>query len=397
MLDAFSTSQEFVQHVGELCQEGAQTEAVQWQLTDHTGSVRIITNENAAVLARHHYLPFGDYAIAGQQQLPQAMNAPQQAAESTMSEPIQSTGFFNWQTTQLQRYGEMESDPSTGLRHTDWRKYDDWQGRWTTTDPAHSSMSVGDPQSFNRYAYVSNDPVNFVDPTGLYEGCIHKSLTKFLASLAGRSDEEAAALGRFAGDEPGGADSSKYAATSIKNAIKGLFRRGPSAQIHFASEARLQRGIANFDGYIALGTDQGNQQAAFVLHSIQDVHGAHQDYHLPLGHALAGHTPDRIIGDAKFLRAANESFQLLSGDKNASLSGQQVNDAIDAIFVGCGNTAIDIRTPAYPLVGGGGGGRDPIFYGWGGGLPGYLRAAYSLAAWTDSIGIGQPPPKNRRY
>jgi hypothetical protein len=28
-------------------------------------------------------------------------------------------------------------------------------------------MSAGDPQSFNRYAYVQNDPVNFVDPSGL--------------------------------------------------------------------------------------------------------------------------------------------------------------------------------------------------------------------------------------
>ena len=28
-------------------------------------------------------------------------------------------------------------------------------------------MSVGDPQSFNRYAYVGNDPVNMVDPSGL--------------------------------------------------------------------------------------------------------------------------------------------------------------------------------------------------------------------------------------
>jgi hypothetical protein len=29
-------------------------------------------------------------------------------------------------------------------------------------------MSVGDPQSFNRYAYVENDPTNRIDPSGLY-------------------------------------------------------------------------------------------------------------------------------------------------------------------------------------------------------------------------------------
>ena len=31
-------------------------------------------------------------------------------------------------------------------------------------------MNIGDPQSFNRYAYVSGDPVNFIDPSGLIEG-----------------------------------------------------------------------------------------------------------------------------------------------------------------------------------------------------------------------------------
>ncbi len=28
-------------------------------------------------------------------------------------------------------------------------------------------MTIANPQSFNRYAYVNNDPVNFVDPSGL--------------------------------------------------------------------------------------------------------------------------------------------------------------------------------------------------------------------------------------
>jgi len=30
-------------------------------------------------------------------------------------------------------------------------------------------MQLGDPQSFNRYAYVSGDPVNFIDPSGLLQ------------------------------------------------------------------------------------------------------------------------------------------------------------------------------------------------------------------------------------
>lgn len=61
----------------------------------------------------------------------------------------------------------MEADAETGLEHTTWRKYDSWQGRWTSPDPYPGSMSLGDPQSFNRYAYVLNDPVNLIDPTGL--------------------------------------------------------------------------------------------------------------------------------------------------------------------------------------------------------------------------------------
>jgi hypothetical protein len=34
-------------------------------------------------------------------------------------------------------------------------------------DPFAGSYDLTDPQSFNRYAYVQNDPVNFVDPSGL--------------------------------------------------------------------------------------------------------------------------------------------------------------------------------------------------------------------------------------
>jgi hypothetical protein len=51
------------------------------------------------------------------------------------------------------------------LDHTWWRKYENLSGRWTSHDPL--SGGIGDPQSFNGYNYTGNDPVNFIDPSGL--------------------------------------------------------------------------------------------------------------------------------------------------------------------------------------------------------------------------------------
>lgn len=49
------------------------------------------------------------------------------------------------------------------------RYYGSNLGRFLTADPYGPSAKPGDPQSWNRYAYVSNDPVNKNDPTGFFE------------------------------------------------------------------------------------------------------------------------------------------------------------------------------------------------------------------------------------
>jgi RHS repeat-associated protein len=42
------------------------------------------------------------------------------------------------------------------------------QGRWLTPDPAGlASVDLTDPQTLNRYAYVRNNPLGLVDPTGM--------------------------------------------------------------------------------------------------------------------------------------------------------------------------------------------------------------------------------------
>jgi hypothetical protein len=47
------------------------------------------------------------------------------------------------------------------------RRYNRWWSRFEQPDPYDGSYELTNPQSFNRYAYTNNDPVNYVDPLGL--------------------------------------------------------------------------------------------------------------------------------------------------------------------------------------------------------------------------------------
>jgi RHS repeat-associated protein len=296
-------------------------------------------------------------------------------------------GGWSWNTGQQPRKFTSYERDQNGTDEAMHRRYNRWHSRFDQPDPTDVSYDFTNPQSFNRYAYVKNDPVNFVDPTGLYEGCVHEGMTKFLAQLAKYDASTAAELGRRAGERSGGADSFKYSALNPINIFKSLFGKGPSADIHFASEKKLQEEIGKFPGYIASGN---LKKAGFTLHSIQDVHGAHEGYGLPRGH-FPKHEPDRLIGDDKFMRAANETLQTLTGDKNASLSLLQTLDLIDAIVAACGKDAkkLTIIPPPVPLGGSiGGGGGGGIDGGGGGGFVGYPSWWYSMwdfVDWVDSI------------
>jgi RHS repeat-associated protein len=55
-------------------------------------------------------------------------------------------------------------DQDTQLVHFGYREYDPYTGKWTTKDPI--DFNGGDS---NLYGYVLQDPVNFIDPLGLYD------------------------------------------------------------------------------------------------------------------------------------------------------------------------------------------------------------------------------------
>jgi len=57
----------------------------------------------------------------------------------------------------------------SGVQLSSTRGYHQVEARWLTPDPSGlAAVNTMDPQSWNQYAYVLNNPVSAVDPLGLY-------------------------------------------------------------------------------------------------------------------------------------------------------------------------------------------------------------------------------------
>jgi RHS repeat-associated protein len=67
-------------------------------------------------------------------------------------------------------FGTYWTDSVTGLDYANNRYYFNSLGRFITPDPYNSSSKPSNPQSWNRYNYAGNDPINNNEPTGLDEG-----------------------------------------------------------------------------------------------------------------------------------------------------------------------------------------------------------------------------------
>jgi RHS repeat-associated protein len=86
-----------------------------------------------------------------------------------------------------------ERDAETNLDHTQFRQYTSQLARWISPDPAGlAAVDPTDPQSWNRYAYVLNNPLAFIDPLGL-DGCIDRieddgSITTICTVIGGAGD-----------------------------------------------------------------------------------------------------------------------------------------------------------------------------------------------------------------
>lgn len=125
------------------------TFSVHWLVADQLGTPRIILDQSGSLAntTRHDYLPFGE--------------------ELADTVGLRSgLGFTNADGAR-QKFTQKERDNETGLDCFGERYYASTQGRFVSVDPLGASAIVSNPQSFNRYTYVLNNPLKYVDPDGL--------------------------------------------------------------------------------------------------------------------------------------------------------------------------------------------------------------------------------------
>ncbi|MFN8009046.1 MAG: RHS repeat-associated core domain-containing protein [Terriglobia bacterium] len=140
------------QLAAEYSSQGPSGGGITYLTSDHLGSTRVTTDAAKAFKTCHDYLPYGeeiDPAYGGR------------------------SGFPCYTSTLLdgpnQKFTGKERDAESGLDYFGARYFSSPQGRFTSPDPLLNSGRPDDPQSWNRYAYVNNNPLRYRDPLGMYK------------------------------------------------------------------------------------------------------------------------------------------------------------------------------------------------------------------------------------
>jgi RHS repeat-associated protein len=86
-------------------------------------------------------------------------------SETCTSQPFGDGLTCSGSDSSTMHFTRYEHDWETGNDYAEARHYGPNLGRFLSPDPL--AGDVDDPQSLNRYAYVRNNPINLIDPSGL--------------------------------------------------------------------------------------------------------------------------------------------------------------------------------------------------------------------------------------
>ena len=182
---------------------------------DHIGTPRLITTDAGSISGSYEYYAFGPQPDAGAREIP--------------TEELKFTGH--------QR--DLASGDVHVLDYMHARYYDGAVGRFLSVDPGRD-WDPHQPQSWNMYTYVRNDPLNKTDPTGKKTTCGKETCT----TTADTFDEK----------------HSTGQTTVATEEMRAAAERGVdkvAVRFHDATEEKLGYGVRDTNGNLTVETARG--------------------------------------------------------------------------------------------------------------------------------------------
>jgi RHS repeat-associated protein len=188
--------------------------AVHYYLSDHLGSTTMVVSAAGAIENESDYYPWG--------------------GELKISAADAGNHY---------KFTGKERDPESGLDYFGARYYGNGLGRFTSPDPKPKSAHPFDPQTWNRYAYVTNRPLIFIDPDGK---------EKFLVIYV---------------QQPTPGTRQRNAGVEVGHAFIGLrdTKTHKEVRVGFYPKGGIQTSIAAAQGESVSGTVKNNDQHTFNI------------------------------------------------------------------------------------------------------------------------------------
>jgi RHS repeat-associated protein len=134
-----------------------------FRTTDHLGSTRLVTRADGTVKTRRDFFPFGEEILD--------TYGNRQAVTDLQPDSTQAATYklFSATSEYSQQFTGQERDDESALEFFGARYSSVRLGRFTTADPIMlMPEKLVDPQQWNMYSYVRNNPLRLIDPTGMY-------------------------------------------------------------------------------------------------------------------------------------------------------------------------------------------------------------------------------------
>lgn len=294
----------------------------------------------------------------------------------------ESTGFSN------QVFTSYDRSSATGLGYALNRTYSQGQSRFTQADPIGvGAASLGNPQSNNLYAYVQNNPVDFMDPMGLCTLNINiKNVAGVANSVIQSAKDEMRRIYAAAGinlvfdspRHPGINTDSSYTFTiqEAGNDVGGTFANAGETVIYNYGYGSTENLAASIRSGKLPTLGMHNKNFGRALGRV----GAHETGHFFLQVGNSYHSSSNTLmqrgfnGEEWWQEAYNSTHKFTAAEA-------------EKIRARCPREPIS-APPTEIFTSFGGGGGDGGVGGYFGGYPSWWYYMWDFLNWIDSIPVG---------